>query len=66
MRLPARCEQCGGGLLHELVRVRVETDDGTWTLCATCAAAVLARLENAHVEAGVLLEQAWRLGEAGA
>jgi hypothetical protein len=62
----ARCEYCGAGLLHELVRVRVEIEaEGAWTLCARCVPTVLARFANAHIEAGALLERAWRLSGDG-
>lgn len=62
----ARCERCGAGLLHELIRCRVESVDGAQTLCASCTAALLARLVDAHVEAGAQLESLWQLGEGAA
>jgi hypothetical protein len=62
-----RCERCGAGLLHELVRCRVESPDGVWAaLCAGCTTAVLDRLAHAHVEAGAQLESLWLIGESAA
>lgn len=62
----ACCEHCGGGFLHELIRVRIEADGGAWTLCAGCAIAALDRLSRAHVEAGAQLESLWLIGEGAA
>lgn len=60
----AQCQQCGRGLLHELLRVRVEVEgNGAWTVCGPCATTILARFETAHVEAGAILERAWQISE---
>jgi hypothetical protein len=56
------CQQCGAGLLHELIRIRFEVEaSGQWDLCSSCASAALQRFERAHAEAEALLEEAWRL-----
>jgi len=65
MLVIASCQQCGAGLLHELIRVRLEVAaSGQWLLCSRCARAALDRFARAHIEAGELLEAAWLEGDS--
>ena len=57
-----RCGYCRGGVLHELARFTVTTAEGQWPICNSCVRAMLDGIEEAHAEAGAVLEQLWELG----
>jgi hypothetical protein len=53
------CAYCDAGLRHELFRFSLTSPEGTWPVCPRCVGIVLERLQRAHVEAGIQLEEMW-------
>ena len=53
------CAFCGVNLLAEVLRLAIVTQDGTCWTCPSCARDVLDRLDQAHAEAGAMLEAWW-------
>lgn len=54
-----RCAFCSIDLRLEILRLAIRSADGECLACPACARTVLDRLDQAHAEAGELLESWW-------